>query len=125
MIQVDYFAHVSPDGETPVERIQATGYIAPEADGYVLGENLAWGTYELVDAKAIVDAWIASPGHLANILESRYTETGIGVVAAVPPRSAKAPRAPPTRRSSASSSASAGIAPARSTETLAGVGGFR
>ena len=98
---VDYFAHVSPDGETPVERIQATGYIPSPFDGYVLGENLAWGTYELGTPKAIVAAWIASPGHLANILEARYTETGIGVDARpFPPPAAKAPPAPPTPRSS-------------------------
>jgi uncharacterized protein YkwD len=84
MLQVDYFAHVAPDGETPVERIQKTGYVASESEGYVIGENLAWGTYSLATPKAIVEAWIASPGHLANILESRYTETGIGIVPAVP-----------------------------------------
>ncbi len=84
-VELDYFAHVSPSGETPVERIQATGYIPSPFDGYVLGENLAWGTYELGTPQAIVAAWIASPPHLANILEARYTETGIGVTAAVPP----------------------------------------
>ncbi len=84
MIELDYFEHVAPDGETPVERIKKTGYIESASDGYVIGENLAWGTYQLSTPKAIVEAWIASPGHLANILESRYTETGIGVVAAVP-----------------------------------------
>jgi uncharacterized protein YkwD len=84
MLSVDYFAHVAPDGETPVERIKKTGYIASESVGYVIGENLAWGTYALSTPKAIVEAWIASPGHLANILESRYTETGIGITPAVP-----------------------------------------
>jgi uncharacterized protein YkwD len=84
MLQVDYFAHVAPDGETPVERIEKTGYIANESFGYVIGENLAWGTYSLSTPKAIVEAWIASPGHLANILEARYAETGIGITAAVP-----------------------------------------
>jgi uncharacterized protein YkwD len=84
MLQVNYFAHVAPDGETPVERIRKTGYIVSESDGYVIGENLAWGTYQLSTPKAIVEAWVASPGHLANILESRYTETGVGVTPAVP-----------------------------------------
>jgi len=83
-VELDYFAHVSPSGETPVERIQDAGYIPSPFDGYILGENLAWGTYELATPKSIVAAWIASPPHLANILESRYTETGIGVTPAVP-----------------------------------------
>jgi uncharacterized protein YkwD len=84
LIADDYFAHVSPSGETPVDRIRSTGYIPSPSDGYVIGENLAWGTYQLATAQSIVSAWIASPGHLANILEAQYTQTGIGVTPAVP-----------------------------------------
>jgi uncharacterized protein YkwD len=84
LIADDYFAHVSPSGVTPVDRIRSTGYIPSSDDGYVIGENLAWGTYDLSTPQAIVAAWIASPEHLANILESQYVETGIGVTPAVP-----------------------------------------
>ncbi len=84
LIVDDYFAHVSPSGETPVDRIRDTGYIPSASDGYVIGENLAWGTYQLSTPQSIVAAWIASPGHLANILETQYTETGIGIIAEVP-----------------------------------------
>ncbi len=84
LIADDYFAHVSPSGETPVDRIRGTGYIPSPNVGYVIGENLAWGTYQLSTPQSIVAAWIASPGHLANILESQYTETGIGITPAVP-----------------------------------------
>ncbi len=84
LIADDYFAHVSPSGETPVNRIRDTGYIPNANVGYVIGENLAWGTYQLSTPQSIVAAWIASPGHLANILETQYTETGIGITPAVP-----------------------------------------
>jgi uncharacterized protein YkwD len=84
LISADYFAHISPTGETPVDRIRTTGYIPGPAVGYVIGENLAWGTYSLATPQAIVAAWVASPGHLANILEAQYRQTGIGVIAAVP-----------------------------------------
>jgi uncharacterized protein YkwD len=84
LITVDYFAHVAPSGETPVDRIRATGYVPGPSFGYILGENLAWGTYGLATAQSIVNAWIASPGHLANILEAQYRDTGIAVVPAVP-----------------------------------------
>lgn len=84
LIADDYFAHVSPSGETPVDRIRETGYIPGPSVGYAIGENLAWGTLDLSTPSAIVAAWIASPGHLANILESQYTETGIGITPAVP-----------------------------------------
>jgi uncharacterized protein YkwD len=85
LVADDYFAHISPSGMTPVDRIRQTGYIPSPSDGYVIGENLAWGTFNLATPQAIVSAWIASPEHLANILESQYTETGIGVAPAVPP----------------------------------------
>ncbi len=84
LISLDYFAHVAPSGETPVDRIRETGYIPNSSVGYVIGENLAWGTYGLATPQAIVSAWIASPGHLANILEAKYTQTGIAVVPEVP-----------------------------------------
>jgi len=84
MVEKDYFAHVSPSGMTPLERVRATGYIPSPQDGYTIGENIAWGTLELSTPQAIVKAWIASPEHLANILESHYTDTAIGVAPAAP-----------------------------------------
>jgi uncharacterized protein YkwD len=84
LVTADYFAHVSPSGRTPVDRIREMGYIPGPSVGYVIGENLAWGTYGLATPTSIVAAWIASPGHLANILESQYTDTGIGITPQVP-----------------------------------------
>jgi uncharacterized protein YkwD len=85
MISRDYFAHVSPSGLTPVERIRTTGYVPDSEVGYVIGENLAWGTLSLATPQAIVSAWVASPEHLANILEAKYADTGIDVEPGVPP----------------------------------------
>ena len=84
MISNDYFEHISPSGVTPVDRMRASGYIPNEQVGYVVGENLAWGTLSLSTPQAIVAAWVASPGHLANILEGQYVETGIAVLPSVP-----------------------------------------
>jgi uncharacterized protein YkwD len=84
MLSENYFAHVAPDGLTPVGRIQATGYVPNRQVGYTLGENLAWGTLQLSTPSAVVAAWIASPEHLANILFSQYRDTAIGIVPAVP-----------------------------------------
>jgi uncharacterized protein YkwD len=84
MISLDYFDHVSPSGLTPVGRIRDAGYIPNSEVGYVIGENLAWGTLTLATPQAILSAWIASPGHLANILEGTYLDTGISVVPEVP-----------------------------------------
>lgn len=84
MVTEGYFEHVSPSGSTPLTRIKASGYIPNSRVGYALGENLAWGTLQLATPKAIVDSWIASPGHLANILNPLFRETAIAVLAAVP-----------------------------------------
>jgi uncharacterized protein YkwD len=84
MLANDYFEHVSPSGSTPVDRVRASGYLQPVPAGYVIGENLAWGTLSLASPEAIVAAWIGSPGHLANILESAYRDTGIAIAAQAP-----------------------------------------
>jgi uncharacterized protein YkwD len=84
MLAVNYFEHVSPSGVTPVDRVRDTGYFPSSEVGYVVGENLAWGTLSLSTPETIVKAWIASPEHLANILEAKYRDTGIDVEPAVP-----------------------------------------
>jgi uncharacterized protein YkwD len=85
MLAQDYFSHIAPDGETPLSRVQATGYIPNAQAGYTVGENLAWATLYLATPSAIVAAWTASPEHLANILDGQYRDTAIGVVPAAPP----------------------------------------
>jgi uncharacterized protein YkwD len=84
MVAEDYFAHVTPAGETPAQRFKAAGYIDSTRVGYVVGENIAWGTLSLATPQAMVNAWMASPEHRANILESRYRGTAIGVALGVP-----------------------------------------
>ena len=76
----DYFEHVGPRGQTPVARMRAVGYISSSRRGYEIGENIAWGTLGLATPRAIVAAWMASPGHRANILNPRFRETGIGIL---------------------------------------------
>ena len=67
-----YFEHVSPDGRGPAEVVIAAGY------AYVrVGENLALGNF--ANDTELVQAWMNSPGHRANILSSGYQELGIAV----------------------------------------------
>ena len=75
----DYFEHIGPNGVTPVMRIRRTGYISSSKEGYQVAENIAWGSLWLGTPKAIVSAWMHSPGHRANILDGHYRDTGIGV----------------------------------------------
>lgn len=66
-----YFSHISPDGETPWGWIQAVGYSYSYA-----GENLA---VNFVDSDDVMNAWMASPEHRANILDGNFTEMGYGI----------------------------------------------
>jgi len=75
----DYFEHVGPNGETPLSRIRATGYISSSRMGYEVGENIGWGTLWEGSARAVVAAWMTSPPHRANILNGHYRNTGVGV----------------------------------------------
>jgi uncharacterized protein YkwD len=85
MVRRRYFSHVSPGGGTMGERIRETGYLR-SARGYSLGENLAWGTGELATPLKIVEAWMKSPGHKANILHRSFDELGVGLVLGAPGR---------------------------------------
>ncbi len=72
MIRYDYFDHVSPQGVDLKMLAEQAGY------RYILiGENLAYGNF--ADPQAIVDAWMDSPGHRANILHTGYTHIGVGL----------------------------------------------
>jgi uncharacterized protein YkwD len=55
------------------ERIETNGY----SNYYSLGENIAGGQRSLEE---VMKAWMASPGHCANIMKSTYTEVGVGIV---------------------------------------------
>jgi uncharacterized protein YkwD len=74
-----YFEHDGPGGDTPLSRIQATGYLAGDRLGYDIGENIAWGTGYLGTPRSIVAAWMASQAHRENILDPHLRDTGIGV----------------------------------------------
>ncbi|WP_031090266.1 CAP domain-containing protein [Streptomyces sp. NRRL WC-3549] len=65
-----FFGHTDPDGATPWDRADAAGVTG------LGGENIARGQ---ADAQAVMDAWMASDGHRANILNCDYTTLGVGV----------------------------------------------
>lgn len=46
--------------------------------GRLAGENLAWGTGASGTAQGVVAAWLASPGHRANLLRPAFTRVGVG-----------------------------------------------
>ena len=84
MVAENYFAHDGPAGDTPESRIQASGYLSNPNASYVIGENIAWGTLNLSTPNATIAAWVASPDHLANILNPSYTDTGMSISSSAP-----------------------------------------
>src|SRR5687767_15149469 len=83
MVSRGFFEHTTPNGVTMVDRIMASRYTSPRF-GWALGENLAWGTGALATPRAIMKAWMESPGHRANVVKRAYREIGVGVVTGVP-----------------------------------------
>ncbi len=71
-----YFNHVSPDGIQPFVWAQRRGYAYS-----VIGENLAAG-YR--GATGVVDGWMHSPGHRANILGRDFDEVGVAIAGGSP-----------------------------------------
>jgi uncharacterized protein YkwD len=83
MVRRRYFDHTDPNGRTFVDRVLGAGYVG-RRQGWALGENIAWGTGRLATPAAIMNAWMKSAGHRANILQRSYREIGIGIKLGVP-----------------------------------------
>ena len=67
-----YFSHTSPTYGSPFQMMKSFGIAYRTA-----GENIAKG---YASPEAVVNAWMNSPGHRANILNSTYTHIGVGFV---------------------------------------------
>jgi uncharacterized protein YkwD len=78
MLARHYFAHKSPEGSTPQQRILAGCRLKITGTG----ENIWMGTNQRGDsrqlARIIVDNWMASPGHRSNLLQPEFTDIGVG-----------------------------------------------
>lgn len=72
MIDRNYFDHYTPEGLSPGDRLHEAGISFS-----VMCENIAAGQATPED---VVEGWMNSPGHRANILNERVTELGVGYV---------------------------------------------
>ena len=73
MVDHHYFSHTSPTYGTPFQMIRSFGLSFRTA-----GENIAYGQRT---PQAVVNAWMNSSGHRANILNASYTQIGVGYMA--------------------------------------------
>ena len=83
MVQNGFFAHTSPAGSTFIDRITATGYTRG-ARSWLVGENLVWGSGGLSAPASMVEAWMESSPHRANLLRGRFREIGLSGVRGTP-----------------------------------------
>ena len=77
MANGNFFDHRDRDGRTPGDRAELAGY-----SGQRIGENIAAGRDT---ARNVVDGWLASPGHCANLMNPEFSE--LGAAYAVDPKS--------------------------------------
>jgi uncharacterized protein YkwD len=71
MARNNFFDHIALDGSVPKQRVRREGY-APR----LTGENIAFGPET---AEEVVDGWLSSPGHCANIMDARFRDIGVAV----------------------------------------------
>jgi len=71
MLARTYYAHQSPEGSMPRQRVLATGVTAD-----LVAENLAAGQ---TSVENVVDAWLHSVDHRRNMLDPRFTHLGVGI----------------------------------------------
>lgn len=72
MLSKQYFAHISPTNVTPWYWFKKAGYNYTAA-----GENLA---IDFTTSEDVVNAWLASPSHRKNLLNTQYKDIGVAVV---------------------------------------------
>ena len=75
MLARSFYGHETPEGRTPLERVQATGY-APST----VAENIARGQFS---GEEVMDSWMDSKVHRVNILGRSFTEAGLGFAAGI------------------------------------------
>lgn len=65
-------------------RLENVGYLIGGLRQWAYGENIAWGMRRQGTPRSIVDAWMHSSGHRANILSGDFREIGVGFSAGAP-----------------------------------------
>lgn len=87
MADADFFGHRGPGDSNVRSAVRATGWV-PDGRSWVVGENIGWAEGDATPA-TIVQSWLQSPRHRANILGEHFRRIGIGAVAAVPKQDAQ------------------------------------
>ena len=72
MVALDFFSHTGSNGSSAGQRATAAGY-----SWSTWGENIAAGQ---ATVDSVMAAWLASPGHCANLMNARFRDIGLACV---------------------------------------------
>src|SRR5687767_14857237 len=78
MLNHTCFSHRCSGEKDLLGRLRKFNYIVGGLSFWSYGENLAWGLRNDGTPRNMVQAWMHSPGHRANILNRRFREIGVG-----------------------------------------------
>ncbi len=84
MLDRDYTAHESFNGETVKQRLTRFGYAFSRYTYYAYGENIACGSGPRGSPESVFDFWMKSPDHSPNILSEKFRQIGIGAHGVLP-----------------------------------------
>jgi uncharacterized protein YkwD len=83
MVAQHYFDHSSRSDTSFSARIQRAGWMRGRR-AWTVGENIGWGSGDMATPRAMVNAWMHSECHRANIPQRRFRMIGIRIALGVP-----------------------------------------
>jgi len=87
MVRSGFFSHVDLAGLSSLDRVRRAGYLKG-AHAYSCGENIGYGEGPTSSPRSMMESWMNSAPHRANILTPGFREIGLGGVPGIPGRAA-------------------------------------
>jgi uncharacterized protein YkwD len=84
MEQSGCFSHQCAGEGSLDARLRSTGYLSGSMGSWAYSENIGWGKKRRATPSKIVDAWMKSPPHRANILSGNFKQLGVGMAKGTP-----------------------------------------
>lgn len=78
MVESGCFSHVCPNEVGLDIRLEEAGYLVDGLLAFAYGENIGWGSGRQGTPRAVIESWLSSPPHRANILDRDFRQVGIG-----------------------------------------------
>ena len=83
MVAQRYFAHDSPSGLDPFERMRDTGYIGRDIV-WNAGETIAWASGSLTTPRSVMNSWMRATTQRLTLLAPDFRDIGVGIALGAP-----------------------------------------